>query len=65
MLVVEMTVAFNEQYPNSCNLQPYQETRGGKFQHIVAEGVAIGDSLSPYSGSTVGSVLGESYDNDE
>lgn len=65
MLVVEMTEVFKEQYPNSGNLQPFQETPGGKFQHIVADGAAIGDSLSPYSGGTVGGVLGGSYENDE
>ncbi|MEG5828095.1 PAAR domain-containing protein [Enterobacter bugandensis] len=65
MLVVEMTSTFKEQFPNSGNLQPFQETPGGKFQHLVADGVAIGDSLSPYSGGTVGGVLGGSYDNDE
>lgn len=65
MLVVEMTEVFKEQYPNSVNLQPFQETPGGKFQHIVANGAAIGDSLSPYSGGTVGGVLGGSYENDE
>lgn len=65
MLVVEMTEVFKEQYPNSGNLQSFQETPGGKFQHIVADGAAIGDSLSPYSGGTVGGVLGGSYENDE
>ncbi|WMU72057.1 PAAR domain-containing protein [Enterobacter bugandensis] len=65
MLVVEMTSTFKEQFPNSGNLQPFQETPGGKFQHLVADGAAIGDSLSPYSGGTVGGVLGGSYDNDE
>lgn len=65
MLVVEMTNAFKEQYPNSGNLQPFQENPGGKFQHIVAHGAAAGDSLSPYSGGTVGGVLGGSYDNDK
>ncbi|MNE05094.1 hypothetical protein D3C80_976470 [compost metagenome] len=65
MLVVEMTEVFKEQYPNSGNLQPFQESPGGKFQHIVADGAATGDSLSPYSGGTVGGVLGGSYENDE
>ncbi|MGX5107281.1 PAAR domain-containing protein [Enterobacter cloacae] len=65
MLVVEMTSAFKERYLNSGNLQPFQETPGGKFQHIVADGAAIGDSLSPYSGGTVGGVLGGSYDDDK
>ncbi|HFK5808723.1 TPA: PAAR domain-containing protein [Enterobacter bugandensis] len=65
MLVVEMTSTFKEQFPKSGNLQPFQETPGGKFQHLVADGAAIGDSLSPYSGGTVGGVLGGSYDNDE
>ena len=65
MLVVEMTSTFKEQFPNSGNLQPFQETPGGKFQHLVADGAAIGDSLSPYSGGTVNGVLGGSYDNDE
>jgi uncharacterized Zn-binding protein involved in type VI secretion len=65
MLVVEMTSTFKEQFPNSGNLQPFQETPGGKFQHLVADGAAIGDSLSPYSGGTMGGVLGGSYDNDE
>lgn len=61
MLVVEMTGVFKEQYPNSGNLQPFQETRGGVAQHVAAEGAATGDSLSPYSGGTVGGVLGGSY----
>jgi hypothetical protein len=39
------------------NLQPFQETPGGKFQHMVADGAAIGDSLSPYSGGTLGGVI--------
>lgn len=65
MLVVEMTSAFKEHYPNSDNLQPFQETPGGKFQHIVADGAAIGDSLSPYSGGTVDGVLGGSYGDDK
>ena len=65
MLVVEMTGLFKEQYPNSGNLQPFQETRGGVVQHFAAEGAATGDSLSPYSGGTVGGVLGGSYGTDE
>lgn len=65
MLVVEMTGVFKERYPNSGNLQPFKETRGGVAQHVAAEGAATGDSLSPYSGGTVGGVLGGSYGNDE
>ncbi|WP_288789246.1 PAAR domain-containing protein [uncultured Enterobacter sp.] len=65
MLVVEMTGVFKEQYPNSGNLQPFQETRGGVAQHVAAEGAATGDSLSPYSGGTEGGVLGGSYGADE
>jgi len=65
MLVVEMTVVFKKQYPNSGHLQSYQETSGGMVEHVVAEGAATGDSLSPYSGGTVGGVLRGSYDNDE
>lgn len=65
MLVVEMTSAFKEQYPNSGNLQPFQENPGGLVQHVAAEGAAIGDSLSPYSGGTVGGVLGGAYGDDE
>ncbi|WP_312691658.1 PAAR domain-containing protein [Kosakonia sp.] len=65
MLVIEMTSKFQEQYPNSGNLRPIQETYGGVVQHVAAEGAATGDSLSPYSGGTVGGVLGGSYDNDE
>lgn len=65
MLVVEMTGVFKEQYPNSGNLQPFQETPGGVVQHVAAEGAATGDSLSPYSGGTVGGVLGGSYGDDE
>ena len=60
-----MTSAFKEQYPNAGNLQPFQETRGGVIQHVAAEAAAIGDSLSPYSGGTMGGVLGGSYDNDK
>jgi len=65
MLVVEMTGVFKEQYPNSGNLQPFQETPGGVVQHVAAEGAATGDSLSPYSGGTVGGVLRGSYGDDE
>ncbi|AZV04192.1 PAAR domain-containing protein [Enterobacter sp. N18-03635] len=65
MLVVEMTELFKEQYPNSDNLQPFQETTGGVVQHVAAEGAATGDSLSPFSGGTVGGVLGGSYGDDE
>lgn len=65
MLVVEMTGVFKEQYPNSGNLQPFQETRGGVVQHVAAEGAATGNSLSPYSGGTVGGVLGGTYGDDE
>lgn len=65
MLVVEMTELFKEQYPNSDNLQPFQETPGGVVQHVAAEGAATGDSLSPFSGGTVGGVLGGSYGDDE
>lgn len=65
MLVVEMTSVFKEQYPNSGNLQSFQETRGGVIQHVAAEAAATGDSLSPYSGGTMGGVLGGSYDNDK
>ena len=54
-----------KRYPNSGNLQPFQETRGGVAQHVAAEGAATGDSLSPYSGGTVGGVLGGSYGDDE
>lgn len=60
MLVVEMTGVFKEQYLNSGNLQPFKEASGGVVQHVVAEGAATGDSLSPYSGGTVGGVLGGS-----
>lgn len=65
MLVVEMTGVFKEQYSNSGNLQLFQETPGGIVQHVAAEGAATGDSLSPYSGGTVGGVLGGSYGDDE
>ncbi|BBJ64701.1 PAAR domain-containing protein [Enterobacter asburiae] len=65
MLVVEMTELFKEQYPNSDNLQPFQETPGGVVQHVAAVGAATGDSLSPFSGGTVGGVLGGSYGDDE
>lgn len=65
MLVVEMTELFKEQYPNSDNLQPFHETPGGVVQHVAAEGAATGDSLSPFSGGTVGGVLGGSYGDDE
>ncbi|ELP5716806.1 TPA: PAAR domain-containing protein [Enterobacter asburiae] len=65
MLVVGMTELFKEQYPNSDNLQPFQETPGGVVQHVAAEGAATGDSLSPFSGGTVGGVLGGSYGDDE
>ena len=65
MLVVEMTKVFKEQYPNSDNLRPFQETPGGVVQHVAAEGAATGDSLSPYSGGTVGGVLWGSYGDDE
>ncbi|WP_312948519.1 PAAR domain-containing protein [Superficieibacter sp.] len=65
MLVVEMTGVFKEQYPNSGNLQPFQETPGGVVQHVAAEGAATGDSLSPYSGGTVGGISGGSYGDDE
>jgi uncharacterized Zn-binding protein involved in type VI secretion len=65
MLVVEMTELFKEQYPKSDNLQPFQETPGGVVQHVAAEGAATGDSLSPFSGGTVGGVLGGSYGDDE
>lgn len=65
MLVVEMTKVFKEQYPNSDNLRLFQETPGGVVQHVAAEGAATGDSLSPYSGGTVGGVLGGSYGDDE
>ncbi|WP_189660103.1 hypothetical protein [Enterobacter sp. R4-368] len=65
MLVVEMTFALKEQYPNSGHLQPYQETPGGVVEHVLAEGAATGDSLSPYSGGTVGGILRGSYDNEE
>lgn len=64
MLVVEMTFAFKEQYPNSGHLQPYQETPGGMVEHVLAKGAATGDSLSPYSGGTVGGVLRGYYDNE-
>lgn len=65
MLVVDMTGVFKEQYPNSGNLQPFQETPGGVVQHVAAEGAATGDSLSPYSGGTVGGISGGSYGDDE
>ena len=65
MLVVEMTGVFKEQYPNAGNLQPFQETPGGLVQHVAAEGAATGDSFSPYSGGTVGGVLGGPYGDDE
>ncbi len=65
MLVVEMTVVFKKQYPNSGHLQPCQETPGGMVEHVLAEGAATGDSLSPYSGCTVGGVLRGYYDNEE
>ncbi|WP_407439405.1 hypothetical protein [Lelliottia sp.] len=65
MLVVEMNEVFKEQYSNSCNLQPFQETRGGVAQHVAAEGATTADSFFPYSGGTVDGVLGGSYGDDE
>lgn len=65
MIVVEMTNTFKEQYPNRDNLQQLHESPGGKIQKIAAESAATGDSLSPYSGGTVGGVLGGSYDVNE
>jgi len=65
MIVVEMTDVFKAIYPNKDNLKPYQESPTGKAQHIAAVSVATGDSLSPYSGGTVGGFLGGSYDVDE
>lgn len=65
MIVVEMTDVFKAIYPNKDNLKPYQESPTGKAQHIAAVSAAAGDSLSPYSGGTVGGLLGSSYDVDE
>lgn len=65
MLVVEMTNTFKEQYPNRDNLQQFHESPGGEIQKIAAEIAATGDSLSPYSGGTVGGVLGGLYDVNE
>jgi hypothetical protein len=65
MLVVEMTNTFKEQYPNRDNLQQFHESPGGKIQKIAAESAATGDSLSPYSGGTIGGVLGGLYDVNE
>lgn len=65
MIVVEMTDVFKAIYPNKDNLKPYQESPTGKAQHIAAVSAATGDSLSPYSGGTVGGFLGGSYDVDE
>jgi hypothetical protein len=65
MLVVEMTSIFKEQYPNSDNFQELHGSSRGKIQKTAAESAAVGDSLSPYSGGTIGGVLGGSYDVNE
>lgn len=65
MLVVEMTSIFKEQYPNSDNFQELHVSSRGKIQKTAAESAAVGDSLSPYSGGTIGGVLGGSYDVNE
>lgn len=62
---VQMKNTFKKQSHNPGNLQPFKETRGGIAQHIAAEGAAAGDSLSPYSGGTVSSILSGSYGDDE
>ena len=62
VMVVEMTDAFKSIYPDNENRFPFQESSRGKAQNIAAESAAMGDSLSPYSGGTVGDILGGSYD---
>lgn len=65
MLVVEVTDAFKAMYMNKDDLHYLQDSRGGRLQQVAAESAALGDSLSPYSGGTIGGVLGGSYEIDE
>lgn len=65
MYIAEVTNKFKEQYPNIENLNLLKPSRGMQIQEASAEGAALGNSLSPYSGGTIGGSLGGSYDIDE
>lgn len=62
MLTIEMTNTFKTKYPNIENLSPESGNDGDKLQKTMTEVFATGNSLSPYSGGTIGGVLGGSYD---
>lgn len=62
ILVIEVTNAFKKQYPYINNIELIKPSLGTKSQTLAVETAAVGDSLSPYSGGTLGGILGGSYD---
>lgn len=62
ILVIEVTNEFKKQYPNINNIELIKPSLGTKSQTLAVEIAAVGDSLSPYSGGTLGGILGGSYD---
>ncbi|MEM6160463.1 PAAR domain-containing protein [Erwinia sp. P6884] len=64
MLVIEMTSAFKQQYPNIGNKISHPTGSSAKIQQAAADSAAVAGSISPYSGGTVGGSLGSTYDDE-
>ncbi|MFT4271805.1 MAG: PAAR domain-containing protein [Pantoea sp.] len=65
MSVMEMTKNFKTQYPNNDSIHPLEKYPGRMIDQVAAEIATTGNSLSPYSGGTIGGLLGGSYDINE
>lgn len=65
MNVMEVTSTFREQYPNINHFKPNSESLTGRVEERLANSASTVGSSSGYSGSTIGGVLGGSYDIDE
>ncbi|MDR0805438.1 MAG: PAAR domain-containing protein [Enterobacteriaceae bacterium] len=62
MLIVEVTNEFKKQYSNMESLRLYEPGLGAEIQGSVTGSSAMGDSLSVYSGGTIGGSLGSTND---
>ncbi|MDO6409233.1 PAAR domain-containing protein [Pantoea phytobeneficialis] len=65
MLVMEMTNNFKKQFSNDDSIHPLPKSLDGIANQVAAGIATTGDSLSPYSGGTIGGFFVGSYDIDE
>lgn len=61
-LVIEMTSEFKKHFKNIKNESQISMGRSATIQYVAAQSSATGGSVSPYSGGTVGGLLGSTYD---